>query len=169
VLSGTIGSTVAAGNYTIIIERFNGFGEVVSQSYILSISTASVGFASWIAGYPGLSVSTPSGDPDGDGLPNLVEYLLHNQSPATADAATAVVFGHAPGQITLTWRESKTSTGAVLAPEWSVVPAGLIGQTNGLTIQTLEDLPTNRLRRATLLVDPAYPTRFLRLRASTTP
>ena len=169
VLSGTIGATVAAGNYAIVIERFNGFGEVVSQSYVLAISTASVGFQGWIGGYPGLGVTTPVGDPDGDGLPNLVEYLLHNQSPAAADAGGAVVPGQAPGQITLTWRESTTTTGATLAPEWSNHPAGSSWSTSGITIQTLENLPTNRLRRATLLVDPAHPKRFLRLRASTMP
>lgn len=45
-----------------------------------------VNYADWIAGYPGLSDTTDSGDPDGDGVQNLVEYVVGG-NPGASDAA----------------------------------------------------------------------------------
>lgn len=47
----------------------------------LSISTG--GFASYMAGFSGLSDSTPGGDPDGDGIKNLLEYVLNGNPGAS--------------------------------------------------------------------------------------
>ena len=49
---------------------------------VLSVSAG--GFASYMAGFSGLSDSTPGGDPDGDGVKNLLEYVL-NGNPGSSD------------------------------------------------------------------------------------
>ena len=42
-------------------------------------------YASWIAAYPGFSDTSPSGDPDGDGIANLLEYVLKGGDPSSPD------------------------------------------------------------------------------------
>lgn len=40
------------------------------------ILVAPMTFEDWVGGFVGLADSTPGGDPDGDGIPNLMEYVL---------------------------------------------------------------------------------------------
>ena len=76
-LSGTIALSNAAGDYQIVIERYNSLGESVSQSYTLTIGPgASDTYLSWIATQ---NVGTQTGmqdDADGDGLANAIENHL---------------------------------------------------------------------------------------------
>jgi len=44
---------------------------------ILTVSSALSGFEEWISGFPLLSDFTPNGDPDGDGLVNLIEFVVN--------------------------------------------------------------------------------------------
>ncbi len=55
-----------------------------NSNQIALVSTS--GFASRIAGFSGLADMTPKGDPDQDGVNNLLEYVL-NGDPGTADPA----------------------------------------------------------------------------------
>jgi subtilisin-like proprotein convertase family protein len=77
-LAGTIDASNPAGNYPIIIERYNPQGEVVSTSFVMSVTSPTNDYASWIAGYAGQLAGQAgrADDPDGDGLPNAVENLL---------------------------------------------------------------------------------------------
>ena len=63
-------------------------GYVLNYTYngnqIALVTTS--GYAGWIIGYPGLTDSTPAGDPDHDGMENLLEYVL-NGNPGTSDSA----------------------------------------------------------------------------------
>lgn len=49
----------------------------------LAVST---GYNEWISNYPGLTNTSPGGDPDNDGSSNLLEYVL-NGHPGTSDLA----------------------------------------------------------------------------------
>ncbi len=56
---------------------------------------ATAGFTTWIDGFtfvPGAD-KTPSGDPDGDGVSNLVEYALAGFNPTLPDGATGTFNG----------------------------------------------------------------------------
>jgi subtilisin-like proprotein convertase family protein len=77
-ITGIIAASNPAGDYPIVIERYNSEDEVVFQAFILTLSGAPGGdFAAWIAGYPELgSLNGRLDDFDGDGLPNAVENLL---------------------------------------------------------------------------------------------
>jgi len=54
----------------------------IPSGYVLDTSTAGQvnlvksGYTAWAAGFGGLTDSTPGGDPDGDGIKNLLEYVL---------------------------------------------------------------------------------------------
>lgn len=52
---------------------------------VLSLEIAPPGgFANWITGFPGLGDLTAAGDPDSDGIENLMEYIL-NGNPGVSD------------------------------------------------------------------------------------
>jgi fibronectin-binding autotransporter adhesin len=50
------------------------------------IIVARVSLADWAAGFPGLGDVSPAGDPDGDGIANLLEYVFGG-NPGAADPA----------------------------------------------------------------------------------
>jgi hypothetical protein len=51
---------------------------------IALVPVAPAGFGSWIGGFTGLSDVTPGGDPDNDGMKNVLEYVL-NGNPGSSD------------------------------------------------------------------------------------
>lgn len=55
------------------------------SSGVLSLAV-SAGYSSWISSFVGLSNTTASGDPDGDGIANLMEYVL-NGNPGASNPA----------------------------------------------------------------------------------
>lgn len=76
-LSGTVSSTNPPGAYPIAIDRYNSLGEVVSQSYTLTLTALGGNtYASWIAGFSLPSLAGPTDDFDGDGLANAIENIL---------------------------------------------------------------------------------------------
>lgn len=98
----------APGTYTAA----NSSGRISGAGSLIVTSSGPTGFTSWIAGFPGLSDTTPLGDPDADGVCNLLEYALignpnsrsNSILPATSATATHYLF-------TFTQREeSATST-----------------------------------------------------------
>ncbi len=161
VVSGTPGGV--AGNYNIIIERYNSLGEVVSQSFTLQLTGSGSGYATWIAGYPGLSSTAPDGDPDHDGMVNLLEYHL-GANPGSPDAGTSLpVFGKTSTTVTLTWWRLKSATDTTGVPQWSDAMAAGAWQTTGFTTQVIADEPTREQVRATLTIGVGDFHKFLRL------
>jgi subtilisin-like proprotein convertase family protein len=92
ILSGTLAANNPAGNYPIVIERYNTLGEMVSQSYTLTlIPRAASTYASWIAGFPAVGTLTGAPeDPDQDGLPNSIENYLGTAPDAPSSGLTRV-------------------------------------------------------------------------------
>ncbi len=93
------GALNLASTHTITALRINGVWQPantytsansssrISGSGSLIVTTAGpIGFSSWISGFPGLSDATASGDPDSDGVSNLLEYVL-NGIPNIANSA----------------------------------------------------------------------------------
>lgn len=119
VLTGTIALATPAGDYAVVIERYNTLGESVSQSYTLTVAAATgATFPGWIAGYPVGQATGANADPDADGLPNAIEYLLGTRPDQTSAGPRTV--SAAPG--TLVFRHSRTNltvTDLSLAYEWS--------------------------------------------------
>jgi endonuclease/exonuclease/phosphatase family metal-dependent hydrolase len=53
-------------------------------------------FASWMAGFPGVADPAPFADADGDGLPNILEFIL-NGDPTVPGSATLPIGAAVPG------------------------------------------------------------------------
>ena len=70
-------------------ERFMTLTTGTSASHsmaLVAVPPTNTGFSVWAASHAGLSDSTALGDPDKDGIPNVLEYVL-NGNPAVASAA----------------------------------------------------------------------------------
>lgn len=163
VLSGTISGGAARGDYGITIERYDADGAFVSQSFILKVYPAS--YSQWIGGFS-VAAADEAIDDDGDGLPNLIEYLM-DLDPADPDES-AVTFSDQGNELSLTFRESKIPVDATLEAEWSTdLLQGTIWQDSGITRTVLEEDDFSRLVRVSLVISAEDEKRFLRLKAET--
>lgn len=165
-ISGTI-SASASGSFTVIIERYNSAGEVVSQSFTLNI-TAATGYLGWVGGYNTLSDPSATADPDKDGLANVIEYYL-GLNPGLSDSAGVLLTGKTPTSLSLTYRRPKGTIGLTPVVECSATLAAGSWSSSGVTEQLLEDNPADQLVKATLLISEADPRKFIRLRVTLSP
>ena len=61
----------------------NSSGRITGSGSLIVTTSGPVGFSSWIGGFPSLSDPAPSGDPDSDGVSNLLEYVLNGLPNST--------------------------------------------------------------------------------------
>jgi subtilisin-like proprotein convertase family protein len=89
VLAGTLAAEAAPGAYEITIERHNTLGEVVAQTFTLTVfADPESAFTSYLAaaGVPA-DQRGPADDPDGDGQVNLLEFALGGHPNNAGDNA----------------------------------------------------------------------------------
>jgi hypothetical protein len=89
VLAGTLAAAATPGDYEITIERYNTLGEVVSQTFTLTVfSTPESAFIDYLAaaGVPA-DQRGPTDDPDGDGQVNMLEFVLGGHPNNAGDNA----------------------------------------------------------------------------------
>ncbi len=158
ILSGSLAPSNPPGNYPIVIERYNLLGEVVTQSYTLTISAAGANtYASWIAGFSLTTLAGPTEDFDQDGLSNSVENILGTLPTSFSPGLTPL--SAAGSSLTFTHTRSNTPA-ADLAPEyewstdlltWNESGNSFAGITVTLTASTLTDLtaPANDVMQVT--------------------
>ncbi|MGJ8642468.1 MAG: chondroitinase-B domain-containing protein [Luteolibacter sp.] len=94
---------VDAATYTgawISVNEFRVFGE--------AISSASA-YETWLEGYPGITDISIDGDPDGDGVPTLIEYVT-GRSPDATEATSLFSSSRSVNTTTITISRKKTST-----------------------------------------------------------
>lgn len=110
------------------------------------------------------AIGSEGADPDGDGLPNLLEYAL-GKSPLTPDPSGLVV-GAAAGELTLTYPRLGAATDVTLEPWWSGDLANpSVWSNSGVTESLLSDDGTIQLWKATVPMDSS-PGMFFLLRAA---
>jgi autotransporter-associated beta strand protein len=78
------GTPVASGIYSAASAPTAGY---LTGTGSLEVAPAEP-FATWInASWPTLDDKDPSADPDHDGIPNIIEYVLHDGEPSVADSS----------------------------------------------------------------------------------
>ncbi|GAA5482952.1 hypothetical protein Hsar01_02178 [Haloferula sargassicola] len=154
--TGAISGSVTAplGHYAIEIERYNGLDEVVTQSFTLTVAQT-VPFATWIAGYAPVD-TTLGGDPDGDGLSNLLEYYLGSDPTAPSAGPTGSVV---ESELVMDFPHLKSSTEGTLTIEWSDDLAEW--SSLGVSTEVISDDGDSEMIRAS--VDQGDGRRFMRL------
>jgi subtilisin-like proprotein convertase family protein len=119
IVSGTIEVGNSAGNYLIVIERYNTLGDTVSQSYTLALSPpAENTYQAWITTQNVGVLTGFQDDADGDGLANGIENFLG--TPAAISNPGLSQVSSSPG--ILVFRHSRSNTPAVdisATYEWS--------------------------------------------------
>jgi len=163
------GTPDTPGTFTITIERYNSLSETAAQSFQLTISSSNAnGFASWIAGYPGLSDTSALGDPDKDGIANIVEYYMGLQPDTHGSTGIVLSNGLAGSPPTLSMIYSRSN--GVSGVAGSVVWSSELGNpaswsTNGV-VETAVDKGAYEEVTATVTNAPGESQKFLRLRVT---
>jgi subtilisin-like proprotein convertase family protein len=164
--TGRISGSVAAapGTYPLTIELVHDSGATVAHPFTLVVE-APADYGAWISLHP---VADPAaeGDPDGDGLPNLLEYVLGGD-PALPSAGLGPVLGFDDaGAYVEGWL--RAGTDALVSVEWSGTLAADSWQVVTAPWETLE---TDAWRTRVRVRLPAAPggTIFARLRAEWQP
>jgi len=152
--SAATGGTFNPGNYDI---------DYVDGTLTVTGGTTS-GFEDWIAAHPGLADPTPAGDPDGDGVSNLLEYFA-GLDPAAADGPVVISTHTGSGTLTMTYRRAKGTSGVSGTVKWSSDLTAQAWSTNGIT-ETTEDKGTYEERTASIPLLPGESRRFMRLEVS---
>ncbi len=115
-LSGTI--TAPPGDYPITIQRTNALSEFVEQTFVIKVVSDTKSFAQWAADYPSLIDPGQSADPDGDGRPNLLEYV-QGSNPTLAETQPLITVFETATEIVLNFAQSSTITGVTVEVERS--------------------------------------------------
>ena len=84
--SGSIALYVGTNTITTIVTAQDGSTTKTYTVTVTRAASASGGYAAWITTYSGLADVSAAGDPDHDGVPNLLEYVL-NGNPGIASSA----------------------------------------------------------------------------------
>lgn len=126
---GTVGGTtsypdssvVNGTTYHYIVSAANTFGASAASPSVSALPLSP--FGAWVRGFfPGndeAAVIGPDSDPDGDGVPNLVEYLL-GASPALANATSPLSQETvSPDEVVLRYEALKDTTGIAAVLETS--------------------------------------------------
>jgi len=115
------------GSYMIATYSGNLVGTFASvpTGYTVNYDTPGVvylipnGYAAWAAGFPGLSDTSPEGDPDNDGLSNLLEYVLGGD-PTASDASIRPTVAVEGSSLVLRYKRNDASkTDTVQEGQWS--------------------------------------------------
>ena len=158
-ISGTVDGGMT-GSFNVIIERYNTDGNVISQSYFLTIGTG-ITYSSWISGYPGLSDPDDEADPDGDGLKNVIEFYM-GLNPGTSDA-NVITTERTASTLSITYRRVKNLAGTTATAQWSD-DLGTTWSSAGISEQVLEQTATDELVKASLPITAEDGKKFLRLK-----
>ncbi len=146
VLSGVLASNNPAGDYLIVIERYNSLGDSVSQSYTLTLGAGTGNtFALWISNFPVGSLNGFKDDPDFDGIPNGLENYLGTSPNQTSPGLTmvstsgqALVFRHSRSNSPATDLTTTYEWSTDLAT-WNLSGTQVSGTTVTITTQTIVD------------------------------
>jgi len=160
-LSGTPTQT---GTFNIVLECYNSLGGTATQSFVLTVAGgSSPTFSEWLGNYLDLTDPAPGADPDGDRLPNLVEYFMGLSPLDGASAATMLVDRTQPGEVIMQYRRSKNTQGVSGGVKWKNALTDVNWLADGVIDESVSDHGTCEVRRARVPVLADEQQKFLRL------
>jgi subtilisin family serine protease len=178
VISGTLSTENPAGDYLILIERYNTLGESVSQSFTLTLTPGAGptnSFGSWIATYQLSSLNGFGDDSDGDGLANGLENFLGSAPNSPNSGLTLIsmppgglIFRHARSNTPADDLEASYEWSANLS-DWTQSGGTLSGTSVTLTPTVITDraAPENDLVEVSATTSGTSPAKlFVRLKAA---
>lgn len=157
----------AAGTYAIFASNATG-GTYLADNYSISyqegtLSVTAPDFAQWA---DGLADPSPTADPDGDGVLNLLEYYFGLDAEAP-DAAPPLLQTAADGaELTFDYSRNKAAVGVTGTVEATTeLSVGTMWSTaDVLSDELLADFDLHETRRATVALKPGETRKFVRLR-----
>ncbi len=151
------------GSQVLRLTASDGAATVYQERTVVVVEPS--GYEAWIAGYPGVGDLTgPRDDPDGDGLPNLLEFALR-LNPAGASLTGLPAAADEAGHLTLTYRQNKDATELTFVVEGRDSLTSGDWATTGIVEVSREDMGGYwlvKVRDGVAINDA--PSRFLRLR-----
>jgi hypothetical protein len=149
--SHATGGTFSPGNY-----------DISYQPGTLTVSGQD--FSAWMSGRQSGADAHPDADPEGDGIPNRLEYFM-GLDPTAGDAAGLPTIDLDGGALHFDYRRSKALSGTVGIVEWtSDLTGSPTWSTTGISDSPLSDEGPYEMRRATINLLPSESKKFLRLR-----
>ena len=127
-----------------------------------SLTVMALSFSEWLAHYSGISDPRPAGDPDSDGVSNLMEYFT-GSSPVTANVNAGVSFTTDANRLFMTYRKAKGIAGTIGTVEWSGDLSAGVWSTSGV-VETSRDLGSYEEKTASVGKTPEDSKKFMRLR-----
>jgi hypothetical protein len=162
------GTPSEAGTYNIVLECYNALGQTATQSFTLRIAPEGGDFDSWVAGYPGLADTSATGDPDRDGIANMIEYYL-GLRPDAHGSSGIIISNSAPGlpsTLSMIYTRSNGVNGVSGSVVWSSVLANTNSWTTNGVVETVVDKGDYEEVTATVTNAPDETRKFLRLRVT---
>jgi len=164
VISGTPPS---AGDFTIKIERTNSLGDLVSQSFSISVLNASNGmtFSTWVSNNSltddnALMLS----DPDRDGRSNLLEFYMGSNPSSSLDSP--IVATATGTTLSITYQRAKGLASVSAIVEWTTDLSLANWNTNDVAMSVLDKGSYEEVT-ATVVNAPGETKKFMRLRVTT--
>jgi hypothetical protein len=168
------GTPAASGVYPVILSATN---ELTTTAIEVELTINAPTWENWRAqafSVPQLAdpaVSDPSADPDGDGVPNLLEYLQDADPLNRTDARPPLLAPSSAGRLGLVYEHLRAAPGWVIVPEYS---ADLVAWHRGSAyVEVVETTVIDvRRQRVQVRVSPGLasaPKIFLRLQVEPSP
>lgn len=142
-------------------------GTIRAAEIVVYGALAPPDYSEWINSF-GISNVSVDGDPDGDSVPNLVEYAL-GSLPGQFDNPSPIIPGSDDDSVWITYTKSNDTIDVTLIVEWSASLEEDSWQTDSITHQIMSDGLSGRTIRSSITIDPEHPAKFMRLRASLPP
>jgi hypothetical protein len=164
VISGTPPST---GDFTIKIERTNSLGDLVSQSFSISVLNASNGmtFSTWVSNN---SLTDDNAlllsDPDRDGRSNLLEFYMGSNPSSSLDSP--IVATATGTTLSITYQRAKGLASVSAIVEWTTDLSLANWNTNDVAMSVLDKGSYEEVT-ATVVNAPGETKKFMRLRVTT--
>ena len=166
-ITGVIsGTPPSAGNFSIRIERTNSLGDLVSQSFSISVLNASneMTFSTWasnnrLIGDDALLLS----DPDQDGRSNLLEFYMGSNPSSSLDSP--IVATATGTTLSITYQRAKGLANISAVVEWTTNLSLANWNTNDVTV-SVQDKDSYEQVTATVVNAPGETKKFMRLRVT---